>query len=138
MRYKGDSVTSQTMRMDAKPLVTEMRDVPEDPDFPLLTKRRPITVPGPPKAKPAAQNAAPGIPKAASQPPAKQAGKQPQQDALTACTAQPNQVHQPQQDASAVLQDAPVQLPQPHTEAPGNSPAAPSGKAWQRCVYHHI
>ena len=51
MRYKGDSgVTPQTMRMDAKPLVTEMRDVPEDPEFPLLTKRRPITVPGPPKA----------------------------------------------------------------------------------------
>lgn len=51
MRYKGDNgVTPQTMRMDTKPLVTEMRDIPADPEFPLLTKRRPITVPGPPKA----------------------------------------------------------------------------------------
>ncbi|DBA76314.1 TPA: hypothetical protein ACH3X1_010027 [Trebouxia sp. C0004] len=49
MPYKGDRITKQIMRMKKKSLVTDMGDVIEDPEFPLLTKRRPITVPGPPK-----------------------------------------------------------------------------------------
>ncbi|DBB11318.1 TPA: hypothetical protein ACH3X3_006746 [Trebouxia sp. C0006] len=49
MPYKGDRITKQIMRMKKKSLVTDMGDVVEDPEFPLLTKRRPITVPGPPK-----------------------------------------------------------------------------------------
>ncbi|KAA6428743.1 MAG: hypothetical protein FRX49_01618 [Trebouxia sp. A1-2] len=49
MPYKGEHITKQIMRMKKKSLVTDMGDVVEDPEFPLLTKRRPITVPGPPK-----------------------------------------------------------------------------------------
>lgn len=49
MPYKGNCITKQIMRMKKKSLVTDMGDVVEDPEFPLLTKRRPITVPGPPK-----------------------------------------------------------------------------------------
>ena len=49
MPYKGERITPQIMRMKQKSLVTEIGDVVEDPEFPLLTKRRPITVPGPPK-----------------------------------------------------------------------------------------
>ena len=48
MHYKGERITSQYMRMD-KQLVKDMGDVVDDPEFPLVTKRRPITVPGPPK-----------------------------------------------------------------------------------------
>ena len=50
MPYKGTSVTKQIMRVKKKPLVTDMRDVVEDPEFPLLTKKRPITVPERPKS----------------------------------------------------------------------------------------
>ena len=49
MPYKGERISKQIMRMKRKSLVTDMGDVVEDPEFPLLTKRRPITVPGPPK-----------------------------------------------------------------------------------------
>lgn len=49
MPYKGERIAKQIMRMKRKSLVTDMGDVVEDPEFPLLTKRRPITVPGPPK-----------------------------------------------------------------------------------------
>ena len=50
MPYKGTSVTKQIMRVKKKPLVTDMQDVVEDPEFPLLTKKRPITVPERPKS----------------------------------------------------------------------------------------
>lgn len=43
MHYKGERISSQIMRMD-KQLVKDMGDV-VDPEFPLMTKRRPITVP---------------------------------------------------------------------------------------------
>lgn len=43
MHYKGERISSQIMRMD-KQLVQDMGDV-VDPEFPLMTKRRPITVP---------------------------------------------------------------------------------------------
>lgn len=49
MPYKGDRISTQIMRIQQKSLVTEMQDMVEEPEFPLLTKRRPITVPGPPK-----------------------------------------------------------------------------------------
>ena len=48
MHYKGDRISSQIMRMD-KQLVKDMGDV-VDPDFPLMTKRRQITVPRAPTA----------------------------------------------------------------------------------------
>lgn len=48
MHYKGDRISSQIMRMD-KQLVKDMGDV-VDPEFPLITKRRQITVPRAPKA----------------------------------------------------------------------------------------
>ncbi|KAL3141806.1 hypothetical protein ABBQ32_004480 [Trebouxia sp. C0010 RCD-2024] len=48
MHYKGERVTSQIMRVD-KQLVEDMGDVMEDPEFPLMTKRRHVTVPRAPK-----------------------------------------------------------------------------------------
>lgn len=48
MHYKGERVTSQIMRMD-KQLVKDMGDVVEDPEFPLMTKQRHVTVPRAPK-----------------------------------------------------------------------------------------
>lgn len=42
MHYKGERISSQIMRMD-KQLVKDLGDV-VDPEFPLMTKRRPITV----------------------------------------------------------------------------------------------
>ena len=48
MPYKGDRISSQIMRMD-KQLVKDMGDV-VDPEFPLMTKRRQITVPRAPAA----------------------------------------------------------------------------------------
>lgn len=133
MRYKGVIVTPQTMRMDAKPLVTEMRDVPEDPQFPLMTKRRPITVPGPPKAKSGPTKTPPADPRAASQPVPTPAVKQSEQHpAAASSSAKSGSVHKTQQNGAAVLQDAPGQLPQHRAEATGNSSAAPSG---QPCAY---
>ena len=49
MPYKGTVITKQIMRVKKKPLVTDMRDVVEDPEFPLLTKKQPISVPERPK-----------------------------------------------------------------------------------------
>lgn len=48
MPYKGNCISSQIMRMD-KQLVKDMGDV-VDPEFPLMTKRRQITVPRAPTA----------------------------------------------------------------------------------------
>ena len=48
MHYKGDRISAQFMRMD-KQLVKDMGDV-VDPKFPLMTKRRQITVPKAPTA----------------------------------------------------------------------------------------
>lgn len=42
MKYKGDVVRSQRIRVDSskrQPLVTEVRDVPDEPVFPLVTKK---------------------------------------------------------------------------------------------------
>lgn len=114
MRYKGnDGVTPQTMRMDTKPLVTEMRDVPEDPEFPLLTKRRPITVSGPPKASKEALKAETAPPRPSPDPP--KTGPCPQAAA-----------HAKQQSAeasSSVLKEAAVRLP----ASAQNGSAVPSG-----------
>ena len=66
IQYKGAQVQPQRMRVDKKPLVTEIREVPEEPDFPLLTKPRRgapqgPAAPPPPSAPraPAAGGAAP-------------------------------------------------------------------------------
>lgn len=48
MHYKGDHITPQIMRLD-KQMVKDMGDV-VDPEFPLMTKRRQITVPRAPAA----------------------------------------------------------------------------------------
>ena len=49
MPYKGERISTQIMRMKKKSLVTDMGDIAEDPEFPLITKKRPITVPERPK-----------------------------------------------------------------------------------------
>ncbi|PNH10184.1 PIH1 domain-containing protein 1 [Tetrabaena socialis] len=57
MRYKGEVVASQRIRADdkRKKLVTELRDVEEEPSFALRTKKAPERLPPPPApARPAA------------------------------------------------------------------------------------
>jgi hypothetical protein len=54
MKYKGEAVQPQMIRTEKKALVKEIGDVPEDPVFPLVTKKRP-----PPKPPAAATPAAP-------------------------------------------------------------------------------
>jgi len=39
MKYKGEEVEAQRIRVDRKPLVTEVREVPDEPTFPLVTKK---------------------------------------------------------------------------------------------------
>jgi hypothetical protein len=97
MPYKGDRITKQIMRMKKKSLVTDMGDVVEDPEFPLLTKRRPITVPGPPKGmnkvrSDSAQTATSSIQAQKSQEPcfAKQADREP---AVATPSGRPEGVH---------------------------------------------
>lgn len=65
MRYKGDRVLSQRIRIDSKrkALVTELRDSPDDVAFPLVTKKLPL--PPPPQQqqqKPATAAATTGAP----------------------------------------------------------------------------
>ncbi|BDA47531.1 probable PIH1 domain-containing protein 1 at N-terminal half [Coccomyxa sp. Obi] len=45
LRYKGDKVVSQRLRLDRKPLVTDLGDVMEKPSFPLVAdkKQTPVT-----------------------------------------------------------------------------------------------
>jgi hypothetical protein len=50
MRYKGETVEVQRIRVDKKRLVTEIKEVEEPPTFPLVTKKRPPTVAPPPAA----------------------------------------------------------------------------------------
>lgn len=50
MRYKGDAIQSQRIRVDKKALVTEIcsiEEVDDEPSFPLLTKRLPAPTPQP-------------------------------------------------------------------------------------------
>jgi len=56
MKYKGETIEPQRIRMDRKQLVTEVKEVAEDPVFPLVTKKLPA---GPAKP-PAAPGGAPG------------------------------------------------------------------------------
>eukprot|EP01025_Chloroclados_australasicus_P032781 TRINITY_DN3328_c0_g1_i1.p1 TRINITY_DN3328_c0_g1~~TRINITY_DN3328_c0_g1_i1.p1 ORF type:complete len:426 (+),score=53.08 TRINITY_DN3328_c0_g1_i1:107-1279(+) len=52
MKYKGDMIRSQRIRADKKQLVTDMGDVIEEPEFPLVTKSIPAkksTTTTPPK-----------------------------------------------------------------------------------------
>ena len=49
MRYKGDNIVSQRIRVDSKPRITELGDVQEEPEFPLTFKKRKA----PAKPKPA-------------------------------------------------------------------------------------
>ena len=73
MHYKGERITPQIMRMD-KQMVKEIGDVVDDPDFPLMTKRRPITVPGPPKSSNKARQDASQAATSSSQAQAQQQG----------------------------------------------------------------
>jgi hypothetical protein len=41
MRYKGGAVEAQRIRLERRALVTELRDVPEEPSVPLLAAKRP-------------------------------------------------------------------------------------------------
>eukprot|EP01024_Parvocaulis_polyphysoides_P003919 TRINITY_DN11017_c0_g4_i1.p1 TRINITY_DN11017_c0_g4~~TRINITY_DN11017_c0_g4_i1.p1 ORF type:complete len:291 (-),score=42.60 TRINITY_DN11017_c0_g4_i1:51-881(-) len=41
MNYKGDVIRTQRIRVDKKQLVTDLGDVPEEPEFPLVTKSIP-------------------------------------------------------------------------------------------------
>ncbi|CAL8472031.1 g11573 [Coccomyxa elongata] len=45
MRYKGDKVVSQRLRLDRKPLVTDLGDVMEKPSFPLVADKEQTAVP---------------------------------------------------------------------------------------------
>ena len=49
MRYKGDRIVSQRIRVDSKPRITELGDVQEEPEFPLRFDKRKA----PAKPKPA-------------------------------------------------------------------------------------
>jgi hypothetical protein len=60
MRYKGGQVEAQRIRVDRKPLVTELRDVPEAPVFPLRAAGRPAISAGKAAAAAAAAAAAGG------------------------------------------------------------------------------
>ncbi|EIE23612.1 hypothetical protein COCSUDRAFT_41800 [Coccomyxa subellipsoidea C-169] len=40
MRYKGDKVQSQRLRLDRKPLVTDLGDVLDEPSFPLVADKK--------------------------------------------------------------------------------------------------
>lgn len=48
MKYKGSHIQTQRIRVDKKPLVTEIKDIPEEPVFPL----RATKAPAPPEIKP--------------------------------------------------------------------------------------
>jgi hypothetical protein len=39
MRYKGEVIEKQNIRVDRKPLVCEVKDLPDEPSFPLVTKK---------------------------------------------------------------------------------------------------
>lgn len=121
MRYKGNNgnVTPQTMRMDAKPLVTEMRDVPEAPQFPLLTKKRPITVPGAPKAYKEPL-------KASTDPPQAPTAKTP---TSTKAFSSNKPAQAKQASSSAILKEAATQPPQAQPVATTlmNGAPVPSG-----------
>ena len=48
MRYKGDKIVSQRIRVDSKPRITELGDMQEEPEFPLrFDKRNPPAKPKP-------------------------------------------------------------------------------------------
>ncbi|KAF5828217.1 pre-RNA processing PIH1/Nop17-domain-containing protein [Dunaliella salina] len=54
MRYKGEVVGTQRIRVDKKPLVSEVKDVPEEPTFPLRATKA-----APPEAKPQLSTSSP-------------------------------------------------------------------------------
>ena len=121
MRYKSHdgNVTPQTMRMEAKPLVTEMRDIPEDPEFPLLTKKRPITVPGPPKAYKEPLKASTDPPQTPTARPS----------SVNQASPSSKPVQAKQTPSSATLKEAAARPPQAQAAATTsiNGTAAPSG-----------
>ncbi len=49
LKYKGDQVKTHTIRKDPKRVVQEVQEVEEEPTFPLVTKKLPVTVKNLPK-----------------------------------------------------------------------------------------
>lgn len=60
MRYKGGALEAHRIRVERKPLVREVREVPDDPVFPLVTKKLAPGAAGAPKPAAAAAGAAAG------------------------------------------------------------------------------
>ncbi|GAX75054.1 hypothetical protein CEUSTIGMA_g2498.t1 [Chlamydomonas eustigma] len=50
MKYKGDEIEKQNIRVERKPLVCEVMDLEEEPTFPLVTKKHPNPIVPPPGA----------------------------------------------------------------------------------------
>jgi hypothetical protein len=70
MKYKGEAIETQRIRMDRKQLVTEVKEIEEDPVFPLVTKKLPA---GPAKQAPGTSGSAAAASSSSS---SGQAGKQ--------------------------------------------------------------